>query len=108
MPNLPFSLTDLRDAIESSRYQAQYHAMQRLLDRGYTYADIKDIILNGDLIESYPKSKPHPKCLIMAHLGNEPTYVSVAYDQKNHYAYIITVHGYDPDKWSDPWTRKTP
>jgi hypothetical protein len=40
----------------------------------------------------------------MALVREEPLYVSCAFDGS--YAYIITVHWYDPAKWVDPWTRK--
>jgi hypothetical protein len=34
----------------------------------------------------------------------EPLYVSCAFDER--YAYIISVHSYDPALWIDPWTRR--
>lgn len=108
MTKLTFSYDQLKDAVRLKRYKAQYHAMKRMFERNYSYVDIENIILTGEIVEHHPKSKPYAKCLIMASLGNNPTYVSVAYDPKNHYAYIITIHGYDPEKWIDPRTRRKP
>jgi hypothetical protein len=62
------------------------------------------VIATGDLIEEYADAKPFPKCLIMAHVPSEPLYVACAFGSR--YAYITTVHRYDPDVWLDPWTRR--
>lgn len=58
------------------------------------------------MIEHSPKAHPLPKCLMMKIIDKEPLYVAVAYNADINYAYIITVHGYDPEKWDDPRTRK--
>lgn len=107
MAQAPFDLDDLRDAIRSRRYLLKYHARQRRKERGFSQQDIEGIILNGDVVESSPHAIPYPKCLMMLPIDDEPTYVSVAYHAESHYAYIITVHGYDPAKWIDPWTRRS-
>lgn len=106
MAQAPFDLSDLRDAIRSQRYLLKYHARQRRKERSFSRQDIEAIVLDGDIVESSPEAEPFPKCLMMTHLRGEPMYVSVAYNADAHYAYIITVHDYDPAKWIDPWTRR--
>jgi len=78
----------------------------RCQQRNYSLEDVESIILQGDVIEISPNAKPLPKCLIMKKLNDEPVYVAIAYNDDTNYAYILTVHGHDPKKWSDPQTRK--
>jgi hypothetical protein len=67
-----------------------------------TDADVKFVVTTGDLIEEYPEAQPFPQCLPM--VRGQTLYVVCAFDGR--YAYIITVHRYDPEEWDDPWTRK--
>ena len=66
------------------------------------------MIREGNVIEQHPRSKPFPKCLLMAVVepGRRPLYVSIAHDRAHDYIHVITVHWLDPRKWDDPWTRK--
>lgn len=97
-------LDGLRTAVQDDRYIMTTHAKQRTGIRRVTDAAMKLVVTTGDLIEEYTDAQPFPKCLLMASVGGEPLYVVCAFDGR--YAYIITVHRYDPETWEDPWTRK--
>lgn len=97
-------LEALRKAVQESRYLITTHAVQRMGTRKVSHDDIKQVIASGDLIEEYPRNLPDPKVLLMAHVREEPLYVSCAFDGS--YAYIVTVHWYDRTRWLDPWTRR--
>jgi hypothetical protein len=94
----------LRKAVQEDRYLITVHAQQRMGLRKITHADLKLVVVNGDVVEQHPDNLPDPKALFMAYVGGEPLYVSCAFD--GNCAYIVTVHRYDPDKWVDPWTRR--
>ncbi len=102
MPSI--NLEALREAVRADRYIMTTHAKQRMGWRQVTDADMKHVVTTGQLIEDYPKARPFPKWLLMAEVGGEPLYVACAFDGS--YAYIITVHRYDPKVWQDPWTRR--
>jgi Domain of unknown function (DUF4258) len=97
-------LEGLRAAVQDDWYIMTTHAKQRMGLRRVTDADVKVVVTTGDVIEEYPNAQPFPKCLLMAHVSGQPLYVVCAFDGR--YAYIITVHRYDPEEWADPWTRK--
>src|SRR5712671_4330805 len=103
MPQI--NIAALRQAIEENRYLITRHAQQRMGQRKVTHDDLKYVIMNGDIIEEYPGDLPDPKALFMAHVNDEPLYVSCAFDGQC--AYIVTVHRYDATRWLDPWTRRT-
>ena len=94
----------MRTAVQQGRYLTTRHAKYRMGMREVTDEDIKNVILNGSPIEQYPTAKPFPKILFMEQVQGEPLYVVCAFDGS--YAYIITVHRYDPTVWIDPWTRR--
>jgi len=102
MPDL--DIPYLRQAVHENRYLITQHAQQRMGLRKITHADIKHVVGTGDVVEQYPDNRPDPKALFMAEVDGEPLYVSCAFD--GNYAYIITVHRYDPLRWVDPWTRR--
>ncbi|HZT34006.1 MAG TPA: DUF4258 domain-containing protein [Bryobacteraceae bacterium] len=102
MPQL--DIAALRLAVKEDRYLITLHAQQRMGQRMITHADLKYAVANGDVIEEYPDNQPDPKALFMAFVRGEPLYVACAFD--GNYAYIVTVHRYDPGKWVDPWTRR--
>ena len=102
MPKI--DLAALRQAVKDNHYLISAHAQQRMGLRKVSHQDIKHVIAEGDPVEEHPENQPDPKVLIMAHVRGEPLYVSCAFDGR--YAYIVTVHWYDPARWVDPWTRR--
>jgi hypothetical protein len=102
MPSI--DLVALRRACQEDRYFLTMHALRRMGLRKISHDDIRQVMLRGDAIEEYPDNLPHPKTPLMAHVREEPLYVSRAFDGR--YAHIVTVHWYDPSRWIDPWTRR--
>ncbi len=97
-------ISALRKAVLKNRYFITTHAKERMGQRKVSDQDLKHVISTGDVIEQYIHARPLPKALFMAHIKNEPLYASCAFD--GNYAYIVTVHWYDPNLWIDPWTRR--
>lgn len=102
MPKL--DIPALRQAVFENRYLITTHAKKRMGQRKVSDQDIKHVVRIGDVIEQHPRARPLPKVLFMAHIREEPLYVSCAFDGR--YTHIITVHWYDPNIWVDPWTRR--
>ncbi len=98
-------LKTIRKAVRDDRFRLRYHARLRAIERQIDTIAIKQVILEGEVIELHSKAKPFPKCLMMRIIEGEPIYVSLGYDAKEDYVHIITVHGYDPEIWVDPRTR---
>ena len=72
----------------------QKHALQRMMERGITRGEVKEALLNGEIIENYPDDSPFPSMLI-AWVDNKPLHVVVAFDRQCEEIYVITV--YRPD-----------
>ena len=80
------------------------HAQQRMDERRTLIEEVLDVMLNGDIVEEYPDTKPLPSCLMMKQVRkNEPLYVLCAINDE---ATVVTVHWHDPEKWLTPTRRK--
>lgn len=94
----------IRRLLGLGKYQITLHAQKRLDQRNITIHELKEAILHGTVIESYPHDKPYPSYLIMGKIrAGFPLYVVCAVSNKLH---IITAHWMDPEKWMDPYTRR--
>lgn len=87
-------LKQIRSAVRKSAIIWQNHALERLFKRGISREEVKQTILNGEIIECYPDDYPLPSVL-MFHKAEKPLHVVLAYNETNHTVYIITV--YVPD-----------
>lgn len=97
-------IEQIRQKFIAGKYQLSRHCQRRCDSRGITLSEIKEVILNGEIIETYPKDSPYPSCLILGYVRvNQPLYMLCGL---GHMVHIITVHWLDPDKWLDPKTRR--
>ena len=93
--------------IQAKRVRLKHHAYVRAQERGIDFRDIRRTMIEGIIIEHYPRAKPHPKCLLRKSLTvKKPLYVSVAYNENTDRLFIITAHWHDPRKWNKDGTRK--
>ncbi|MCL2048484.1 MAG: DUF4258 domain-containing protein [Defluviitaleaceae bacterium] len=81
------------------------HSMLRLRERSIKRADVVACIMNGEIIEQYPSAYPHPACLVLALIKDNPIHVVAGIGGGN--LSIITVYYPTLDKWErDYKTRK--
>jgi hypothetical protein len=69
---------------------------KRLDLRGRTVADIRGVVLAGEIVREYPDEKPYPEYLFLGYprAASAPCYVVVA---SNDETVVVTVHDYDPE-----------
>ena len=76
------------------------HALKRMLERNISYENVKNIILNGEIIEQYPDDYPNPSCLIFGivdNVRNLHIVIGVCDDK----LWVITAYEPTTDKWND-------
>ena len=102
-----FDLAVLRAAASEGRIQWRQHALERLLERGLSRAEIVRAILEGDVIETYLDDRPYPSCLVL-HAAPKPVHVVAAADPQARICHVITAYHPDLDHFeSDFRTRRT-
>ncbi len=83
------------------------HVFQRMLERGVSKSDVKKVLLEGELINSYDYDQPFPSALFFKKVNNRPLHVVAALDDNNRKVYIITAYEPSVDLFeSDYKTRR--
>ena len=60
-------IADIQSFYSQSRIKWYKHAVERMQERDISREDVKNCIMNGEIIEDYPDDFPHPSCLIFGH-----------------------------------------
>jgi hypothetical protein len=85
----------LTEAIQNGLIEWQRHALEKMMERGISREIVKQVLINGEVIEDYPDDKPFPTALFLGWLGGEPFHVVTAFDSLSGCCFVITV--YRPD-----------
>lgn len=101
-----FALMDrVRVAFRSALVEWRKHALERMLERGISRADVAGVVETGEVIESYPSDTPFPSWLILGWVEARALHVVVAFDDAGGCAFVITV--YEPNDLHFASDRKT-
>ena len=85
----------LIEAIQNGTIEWQTHALERMMQRGISREIVKQVLLEGEIIEDYPDDKPFPTALFLGWFEGKPFHVIAAFDSISSYCFVITV--YKPD-----------
>lgn len=69
-------------------------------ERDISRADVKNCILNGEIIEDYPNDFTYPSCLIFGYTIKEKV-IHVVAGSDGEYIYIITAYFPNKEKFED-------
>lgn len=77
-----------------------------MFQRQIAEAEIRQVLMTGEQIESYPDDRPYPSYLMLGFVGNRPVHV-VAADAKDEAATII-ISAYEPDpaRWDATFRKR--
>ncbi len=89
-------IEEIKSLCQQSKIEWTNHVQQRILQRGIPRQDIKEAILQGEIIENSPDDYPFPSCLI---LGANRLHVVCGISTE--ILWIITAYRPTEDKW-DP------
>jgi hypothetical protein len=89
-----WTLDELRGHLENRKILWRKHALERMLERGISRAEVFDVLVRGDMIERYEADRPFPSALLGVS-AEAPLHVVVALDEADSAIHIITA--YRPD-----------
>ena len=94
---------DIRDiihAIQAKKMRITDHADEESQADQITFDEVRFSVLHGEIIEDYPNDKPYPSCLIHGRSSRgDPVHSVWAFNERNHWAVLITVYRPDPKRW---------
>jgi hypothetical protein len=82
------------------------HALLRMMQRGVSPDEIRLVIENGEVIESYPDDQPYPSMLVLGWLHSRALHVVVAQNSSADEMVVITVYEPAPDRWLPGFRRR--
>lgn len=101
------NLNILQNAVRKGYIEWQRHALERVMERGIQREAVKEVLLNGEIIEDYPDDKPYPSALFLGWVKDQPLHVVVALDFLTGWSFVITAYKPDLENFeSDYRTRR--
>ncbi len=82
------------------------HAVQRMIERGISDGDVRQVLANGKEIENYSFAQPYPSRLLLGWCGARPIHVVVADNKADNEVIIVTVYEPDLDRWESGFERR--
>lgn len=89
---------DIKEKAVTGDYRLTLHALERCAERNVSPDELKNVMLYGEIIESYPEDKYGPSCLIY---GTTETGKILHVQCSIEPVWIITV--YDPTLKPEEW-----
>jgi hypothetical protein len=95
----PFDRLLLARLVRAGRAQWTFHARSRAAERGFSAAEIDEVLIRGDVIERYADLRPFPAALLLGTAANRPVHVVAAVDGAGQMAYVVTVYEPSSDRF---------
>lgn len=91
----------IRQKFAQQQFEFSRHAVDRLILRHITVAEVQQAVANGEVIEAYPQDKFGPSCLIAGlTLNGRPLHIQCSYPDRQ-LIKVVTVYEPDSDKWDE-------
>lgn len=97
------TIDEIQDAVKHSRYIYSGHADLRRKARALTVAQVRDALLNGEILEEYPDTGRGESCLVLGFAEKQP--VHIVCGRLGEQIVLVTVYVPAPPDFVDPWTR---
>jgi len=79
-----------------------------MFERRITVEDVRSVVTDGEVIQSYPDDRPYPSRLVLGWRGPRPIHVVVAEDSEAGILVVVTAYEPDPVQWDAGFKRKSP
>jgi hypothetical protein len=98
-------IKSIKAKVREEEYRFTIHGIERCVERGISPEEVKEVLLAGEIIETYPKDKYGPSCLIWGITRKgKILHVQCSIDP----VWIITAYNptLNPDEWKDNFKRR--
>jgi hypothetical protein len=96
----------IREKVRAGEYEFSKHAADVSILRTISVTEVRETLLNGEVIENYPFDKYGPSCLVLGRTdGGRILHVHCSHASRP-LVKIVTMYEPDMAHWIDPRTRK--
>lgn len=93
----------IKAKVRGNEFSLSDHADHEAADENIDIAEIRQAILDGEILEEYADTGRGASCLIVGIANERPIHVVCGWRRDQ--AVVITVYIPKPPKFIDPWTR---
>ncbi len=94
----------IKQLVRNGKFVLSAHADQEAADEGIAIAEIRDALLNGEILEQYPDTGRGESCLVLGFANDKPIHAVCGWYRES--IAIVTVYIPKSPKFDDPWTRR--
>ena len=99
------NIDEIKLLCKDDTIEVTQHILLRLQQRKITYKEIKEAILNGEIIEDYPEDFPYPSCLILGiTIKNRVIHIVVGIGENK--LWLITAYEPDSNLWDSDFKKR--
>jgi len=84
------------------------HAIRRMFQRHIDSDQVHQVVLAGEVIETYSTDTPYPSRLVLGWSRGRPLHVVVADNVADHEIIVVTAYEPDPAQWDADFRRRKP
>ncbi len=95
----------VRKKCQDDLIEVTAHILLRFQQRNILYSEIKEVIMNGEIIEEYPEDYPYPSCLVFG-CTLQKRVLHVVVGMSDTKLWLITAYQPDPEQWSDDFKKR--
>jgi len=100
-------IEQIRAKIASGQFEFSKHAVDQSIIRHVSVHELREAIVNGEIIEDYPEDKYGPSCLILGFTrADRPMHIQCSYPSRS-VVKIITLYEPDANLWVDLRIRRS-
>ena len=77
-----------------------------MVQRNISVTDVREVLVNGEVIEVYPNDTPYPSRLILGWTNRRPIHVVAADNTDTGETIIITAYEPGADQWETGFRRR--
>jgi hypothetical protein len=92
--------------VETGDYLFRRHAAERASERGINPLDVKEALLNGNIVEDYPDD-PRGHSWLVCGKTKSGQYLHIVCGCLHDRLWIVTVYEPDSEEWLDPLHRRS-
>ena len=99
-------IDNLRAKIAANRFEFTKHAVDQSIWRGISVQELREVFVNGEVIEDYPEDKYGPSCLVFGLTeSGRPLHIQCSHPSRE-IIKIITLYQPDPEQGADNKLRR--
>lgn len=96
----------IRGKVRAGEYEFSRHATDASILRNISVAEIREALLDGEIIEDYPFDKYGPSCLVLGRTTSGKILHVQCSHASRRFVKIVTTYEPDTDRWIDSRTRR--